>query len=959
MYKPQQNWKASAGADLPAGDADEGKELALRQAEDALWKIPRSFDGIKRKDFNPVALALQMMDTSSLGKSYDEFYTSYMQLNESLDGIVNEYYGGFNDSILTFSGLQDRIQDASSSVNSVKGGLQRVRRMIMEERGGLDQLYAKSNQLGAIVAILQRLEEVQRVREEIAGFVKDKQFLTATGKLVEDMKFVFDSELDPIEALSGLRQQLEKEKSELQQKIVDELQSHIYLKSPYCERRLGTEGEDEARGRQRIRRARKARTSEETEGNVEADSFAYVEMLIESLRTLDATNTGLQEIKSTMALELSRLIDGVVAETEERNRALLSRAHDAGQAADSEVLLDFSRILFARLETVLEYHEYVLDIANHLDRSERYSLTSPMSPATPMSPNRRAYTLADVWEAIKAEVLALMRAYLIAEDTTAGSGDVAAGGARDLFRMERGEGEAVEALYAPIAARFQDLAASAPDRRRELTAPAVLDEYSSVQSSLQHKLLASPDIAHAPELLTMALAFTRRIAPMLAAATPAVLSPAVRRSVGGDLAADGETDEYLQQFFTKTFLPHVQAQATRLFNELASASDAFETNPTVQFGGRPVFRSAAGLVPLLQNFGTLLNSLDMFRGENWGILLQLASQYYEMSLSLFRDTLRSPEGQTYLSVRWAESLDMMQLFDKRMRLGVRDSDTQREIRQEEAMKADRSLNAYELVFDVKRLATIAQLHQTLEWLLTQLENVAAERAQALRHHEGAAAAALLKRHEADRVRVVGRFQSLSVQCLMVLRIEVRLHCMHYLDLAMREGTYHLDRDADEPEPYIHALNADISSIEEKMELCLSPEKLNLVFAGISVLMAHILIANTRHIRHFNRAGNRKMLRNILALQQNLTNIALPEEGGLDNARKFYELYDLGADGILKHIAEHGPEFSFEDYRRMIGFMCSGSGQAAALSPGRANSLMEASQSDQYESLVRQLRDLLS
>ncbi|KAJ2636739.1 exocyst subunit, partial [Coemansia sp. RSA 1287] len=109
MYRSQQSRNAPSASGMD--DANERKELALQQAEDALWKIPRSLEGIKRKDFNPVQLALQMMDTSSLGKSYDEFHESYERLNMSLDGIVDEYYAGFNDSILTFSGLQERIQD--------------------------------------------------------------------------------------------------------------------------------------------------------------------------------------------------------------------------------------------------------------------------------------------------------------------------------------------------------------------------------------------------------------------------------------------------------------------------------------------------------------------------------------------------------------------------------------------------------------------------------------------------------------------------------------------------------------------------------------------------------------------------------------------------------------------------------------------------------------------------------
>ncbi|KAJ2157315.1 exocyst subunit [Coemansia sp. RSA 552] len=1038
MYRSRQSRRGATPSDFSQqqspvpqqqsdGDADERKELALRQAEDALWKIPRELEGIKRKDFNPVALALQMMDTSSLGKSYDEFRESYTQLNESLDGIVNEYYAGFNESILTFSGLHDRIHNASGSVNTVKGSLQRVRRMILEERGSLDQLYTKSNQLGAIVSILKRLEEVKRLREELAEYAREKKFLTAAGKLVQDMHFVFDPELDPIEALSGLRQQLEKEKSDLLQRITDELHSHIYLKSLYCERRMGAEGEDdvllldaqdgtltkktEKPGRQRIRRQRKARKKADElldgdEGNPEADSFAYVEMLLESLSTLDSTGEVLQEIKSSIPLELSRLIDGIVAEVEERNRALLTKARvlDADDTAarhdsDREVLMDFARILFARLESVLEYHDYVLDIVRHLDRNERYSLTSPMSPAMPVShPQQqqrrsRPYTIGDVWEAMKTEVLALLRDYLIIEDPQ-GAADVAHpvnAGIKDLFHMEKASGEvadAVESMYSQIESRFQDLTAAIPDRRKELTTPAVIDEYASdQQNSLQHKLLAEPDIEHAPTLLNMALGFARHIAPIVAVqgtssalvSPSAIISPSVRRSMIGEISptsplspnsASGEqsadADEFLQVFFKKVVLPHAEAQAMRVFDSILSASDAFDVDPSTYFGGRPVFRSAAAVVPLLRSFGGLLNSLDMFRGENWTILLQLSSRYYDRCLELFRDTVRSPEGQMYLSVRWSETTEMQLLFDRRLRqqlkggLPASAADVREEIRQEELFKSDRSLNSYELVFDVKRLVTIAHLHQTLEWLLEQLDAIAAARAKVLRGHgDSITTAALVKRHEADKARVVNQYKSLSIQCLMVLCIEIRLHCMHYLDLAMREGDYNLDSEALEPEAYIQALNADASTIEEKMEACLPVPKLGLVFAGVSVLMAHILIANTRHIRQFNSHGNAKMIRNILALQQNLTNIALPEEGGLDSARRFYELYDLGADGILKHISEHGAEFSFEDYRRMVGFVYSGNGQAAALDGSRANSLLEASQSDQYGAHIRRLQELLS
>ncbi|KAJ1862574.1 hypothetical protein LPJ57_006357, partial [Coemansia sp. RSA 486] len=93
--------------------------------------------------------------------------------------------------------------------------------------------------------------------------------------------------------------------------------------------------------------------------------------------------------------------------------------------------------------------------------------------------------------------------------------------------------------------------------------------------------------------------------------------------------------------------------------------------------------------------------------------------------------------------------------------------------------------------------------------------------------------------------------------------------------------------------------------------------------------------------------------------QNLTNIALPEESGLDKARRFYELYDLGADGILKHIADNGASFSFDNYRRLMDFVYLGSGQVGDMSVGRANNLMEAKYKEHYENHINRLRDLLS
>ncbi|KAJ2549893.1 exocyst subunit, partial [Coemansia sp. RSA 1836] len=343
-------------------------------------------------------------------------------------------------------------------------------------------------------------------------------------------------------------------------------------------------------------------------------------------------------------------------------------------------------------------------------------------------------------------------------DITHGVGVVGAAGGvkpgtRDLFHIERSGAvsDAVESLYSQIDSQFQDLTISVSGKKRDASAPAVIDEYADHQHSLRHKLLVDSNIDHAPVMLNMALSFTKRVAPLLGSAvhsSPSALSPSVRRSMAGEMpvfnplspnqapsSGELDADEYLQSFFKKVFLPRTEAYAMQLFDAVTSASDAFDVDLNTYFNGRPIFRSAAAIVPLLHSFGHLLNDLHSFRGENWGILLQLSNKYYEKCWALFRDTTRSPENQIYTSAKWSETPDMVQLFSRKLKLaslrsrGDLGAGMDKEIRLEEALKTERSLHLTELVFDVKRLVCAAQLHQTLEWLLVQLNKVAADRAK--------------------------------------------------------------------------------------------------------------------------------------------------------------------------------------------------------------------------------------
>lgn len=64
-----------------------------------------------------------------------------------------------------------------------------------------------------------------------------------------------------------------------------------------------------------------------------------------------------------------------------------------------------------------------------------------------------------------------------------------------------------------------------------------------------------------------------------------------------------------------------------------------------------------------------------------------------------------------------------------------------------------------------------------------------------------------------------------------------------------------------------------------------------VFVGLGHLMEHLLISNDRHLRVVNNFGVKKILRNILALQQSIKTVTNEQKNTeFERAKRYYSLY---------------------------------------------------------------------
>jgi len=165
------------------------------------------------------------------------------------------------------------------------------------------------------------------------------------------------------------------------------------------------------------------------------------------------------------------------------------------------------------------------------------------------------------------------------------------------------------------------------------------------------------------------------------------------------------------------------------------------------------------------------------------------------------------------------------------------------------------------------------------------------------------------------------YEQLAEMVLFTLRTDIRCRAIHYLSLSIRRGNYQLEHEPIEPDPHVVELNIEIGKCDDASVASLPEKDRRFVFEGLGSLMEQVLISGSRRLQIVNEHGVKKILRNVVALQQNLKTLTDgPRDTGLERAKQFYGMFSLKPSEMLKSIKAK-PQFTFEEYRSMLNFQC--------------------------------------
>ena len=317
-----------------------------------------------------------------------------------------EHHQGFNSSIGTFHQIQSSLQSSQHRVRTLKGSLVSAKSQLSTAKPELREFATTSQNYDDMLQMLDTIEKLQLIPERLEARISEKRFLTAVDILQDALRMIRKTEMEKIGALSDLRTYLSNQEVSLTDILIEELHSHLYLKSPYCEDRWKEYAQNQIKGDLSQRAQADARgrllyyfldgldtsgeMTDDSTHNPESDTFQYIRLVIEALNKMNRLDMAVDTIEQRLPVELFKVVDKSNNEVAQRHPSIL-RAYSAKKGAKpkteiesedvrSTLLNDLMWTLYARFEAIAESHRVVHDVvAGILRRENRASSNTALT----------------------------------------------------------------------------------------------------------------------------------------------------------------------------------------------------------------------------------------------------------------------------------------------------------------------------------------------------------------------------------------------------------------------------------------------------------------------------------------------------------------------------------------------------------------------------------------------------
>uniref|UniRef100_A0ABI7WRD7 Exocyst complex component Sec8 n=1 Tax=Felis catus TaxID=9685 RepID=A0ABI7WRD7_FELCA len=819
------------------------------------------------------------------------------------------------------------------------------------EKGRLEEAYEKCDRDldELIVQHYTELTTAIRTYQSITERITNSRNKIKQVSAVESL----EGPLLQVEGLSDLRLELHSKKMNLHLVLIDELHRHLYIKStsrvvqrnkekgrvsslikdaspvPLIDvtnlptpRKFLDASQFSTPGSSSVKEINLQDIKEDLELDPEENSTLFMGILIKGLAKLKKIPETVKAIKERLEQELQQIVKRSTTQVADSS---YQRGENLTVENQPRLLLELLELLFDKFNAVATAHSVVLGYLQD-------TVVTPLAQQEDV----KLYDMADVWVKIQDVLQMLLTEYLDMKNTRTASEPSAqlsyASTGRDFaafFAKKKPQRPKNSLFKFESSSHAISMSAYLREQRRELYSRSGELQGGPDDNLIEGggtKFVCKPGARNITVIFHPLLRFIQEI----------------EHALGLGPAKQCPLRDFLTVYIKNIFLNQVLAEINKEIEGVTKTSDPLKilaNADTMKVMGvqRPLLQSTIIVEKTVQDLMNLMHDLSAYSDQFLNMVCVKLQEYKDTCAAACRGIVQSEE-KLVISASWAKDDDISRLLKSLPNwVNMAQPKQLRPKREEEedfiraafgkesevliGNLGDKLIPPQDILRDVSDLKALANMHESLEWLAgrtkSAFSNLSTSQmlSPAQESHVNMDLPPVSEQIMQTLSELAKSFQDMADRCLLVLHLEVRVHCFHYLIPLAKEGNYAIVANVEsmDYDPLVVKLNKDISAIEEAMSASLQQHKFQYIFEGLGHLISCILINGAQYFRRISESGIKKMCRNIFVLQQNLTNITMSREADLDFARQYYEMLYNTADELLNLVVDQGVKYTELEY----------------------------------------------
>ncbi|XP_065408932.1 exocyst complex component 4 isoform X1 [Chrysemys picta bellii] len=912
------------------------------------------------KSKDPSGLLISVIRTLSTSDDVEDRETekgrlgeAYEKCDRDLDELIVQHYTELTTAIRTYQSITERITNSRNKIKQVKENLLSCKMLLHCKRDELRKLWIEGIEHKHVLNLLDEIENIKQVPQKLEQCMASKHYLNATDMLVSAVDSL-EGPLLQVEGLSDLRLELHSKKMNMHLVLIDELHRHLYIKST---NRVGQRNKEKGKisslvkdaspvplidvtnlpthwkfldasqfstpGSSSVREVSVLEIKEDMELDPEENSTVFMGILIKGLAKLKKIPETVKAIKDRLEQELKQIVKRSTTQVADSG---YQKGESLSQENQPRLLLELLELLFDKFNAVAAAHSVVL---GHLQQTV-------VSPSSLYDGDVKLYDMADVWVKIQDVLQMLLTEYLDMKNTRTASEPSAqlsyASSGREFaafFAKKKPQRPKNPLFKFESSSHAISMSAYLREQRRELYSRSGELQGGPDDNLIEgggSKFVCKPGARNITVIFHPLLRFIQEI----------------EHAMGLGPTKQCPLREFLTMYIKNIFLNQVLAEINKEIEGVTKASDPLKilaNADTMKMLGvqRPLLQSTVIVEKTVQDLMNLMHDLSAYSDQFLNMVCVKLQDYKETCTTAYRSIAQSDE-KLVISASWAKDDDITRLLKSLPNwINMAQPKQLRPKREEEedfiraafgkesevliGNLGDKLIPQQEILRDVSDLKALANMHESLEWLAGRTKAAFSNLPTAQTPSPGQDSHANMDLPPVSEQimqtlsELAKSFQEMADRCLLVLHLEVRVHCFHYLIPLAKQGNYAIVANVEsmDYDPLVVRLNKDISAIEEAMSASLQQHKFQYIFEGLGHLISCILINGAQYFKRISESGIKKMCRNIFILQQNLTNITMSREADLDFARQYYEMLYNTADELLNVVVDQGVKYTELEY----------------------------------------------